>query len=134
MFSLSAQTYESPVRMKRFGYTTSVGQPVNYNTNVNMGINTQYGSKYGYTTINYGYQTMQYNSNNIYNGTYNPGSHGNSGNQGYHGGIRKVHGYTENGEYVGDDNGEESDFWETGYKYYWDDVEKCWYRQGSDGW
>ena len=128
MIGLNAQAYETQTHLKRFGYTTSVGQPVNYNSNVN----TQHGQTYGYTTINYGHQTMRYNNNAIYSGTYNPGT--SSKNSGHPGTIRKVCGYTTDGTYVGDDNGEESDFWETGYKYYWDDVEKCWYRQGSDGW
>ena len=72
-------------------------------------------------TNTYNMYERQYN--NVYSGTYNPES------SGMPGGPRKVHGYTANGEYVGDDNGDENHFWENGYEYYWDENNKQWWRK-----
>lgn len=78
------------------------------------------------------YYRIGYSTRGLYEGTYNPSSGGSN-----RPGVRKVHGYTGDGTYVGDDNGNESDFWGDGYEYYWDDVDRCWYRKptgSSNGW
>lgn len=132
MIGLNAQAYEAQTHLKRFGYTTSVGRPVNYNSNVN----TQHGHKYGHTTINYGYQTMQYNNNAIYSGTYNPAT-----SSGGNGGPRKVKGYTNDGEYHDDGNPSVFDPWYAkaeyfdenmgNYEYFW--YGNHWWRRSSSG-
>lgn len=84
-------------------------------TNRRIGYTTNYGNTFGYTT------------QQTYSGTYNPGTGSNS--SGRPGQPRRVHGYTGDGNYVGDDNGSDSDFWDPKYEYYWDDIDKCWYRK-----
>ena len=50
--------------------------------------------------------------------------------------LRKVKGYTENGDSINTDNdgkkGNPNPMWEDGYSYYYNDG--YWYRNGKDGW
>lgn len=88
-----------------------------------------------YSTLNTNtlaqYPTYEFKSTSHYYNTYGADNTQNSNRNGH---VRKVHGYTGDGEYVGDDNGNESDFWEEGYEYYWDPTDKCWYRYNGSEW
>ena len=99
--------------------------------NINGGSNIRYSNpNIGYSTSSFGrintYNMYERQYENVYSGTYNPGNNSRPGQ------LRKVHGYTSEGEYVGDDNGKESDFWESSYEYYWDG-EHWWRRRKSGG-
>ena len=101
---------------------------INSRSNVNYSI-----SNIGYSTHKYGmtntYNMYERQYNNIYGGTYNPGSSGRPGRP------RKVKGYTANGDSINTDGmGNPSDpskgMWNNGYNYYYDG--EYWYRGHYD--
>lgn len=102
--------------------------------NINGGSNVGYSSpNIGYSTSKYGmtntYNMYERQYNNVYSGTYNPGSSSRSGQP------RRVKGYTIDGDSINTDGmGNPSDpskgMWLDGYNYYYED--NYWYRGHYD--